>query len=208
MALLSSGVCLSQLRLLKIIYFPPTDGVFISLRPMLLYACSARLNFTQKHPDISFLLPSYWKQSSKMMPTFPFLHRATVYLNTKSAAVTCSPLWMNNSSVTFYLWKVSQFSLMNKTSLSIVIQASVFNDCCATNRCADDCAHTHHIVSDVMVYMLTNGEMGWNGRLQDAEVRGEVRGVLHVKCALAANLLLSCALWRRANRSSVVGRVF
>lgn len=150
MALLSSGVCLSQLRLLKIIYFPPTDGVFISLRPMLLYACSTRLNFTQKHPDISFLLPSYWKQSSKMMPTFPFLHRATVYLNTKSAAVTCSPLWMNNSSVTFYLWKVSQFSLMNKTSLSIVIQASVFNDCCATNRCADYCAHTRHVVSDVI----------------------------------------------------------
>lgn len=169
MALLSSGVCLSQLRLLRIIYFSPTDdgdalGTFISTWPMLQYACS---------------------------------HGWTSPWNPLTFAFYCAVIGNNPPR--------GGLLMMNKTSLSIVV---VFNDCCATNRCAVSCAHTHtHTRATSWCICWQMGRWG--------ETEGCVMLRLEASCMLNGRQpplfwfwRLSSACWWRVNCSCVVGRVF
>lgn len=100
MELVSSGVYVSQLHLLRIIYFPPTDGGgLISLCPMILpsaAACEhrAQLNFTQKKPPTLVLhfYDAIGKQPPNRRQTVLYLNRGhPSFQNKNTAAVTlCS----------------------------------------------------------------------------------------------------------------------
>lgn len=112
MALLSSGVSLLHLRLLRIIYFPPTDGALgVSSPSGRCFNAPAAHGWISPPQKITLTFPFYCPAMGSNPPMWcqPF-HSFTepAFLKIQAVLLSHAPLlWMNDSSVTINLWKVS-----------------------------------------------------------------------------------------------------